>query len=179
MTSQPRPERRRWRYGKQFDEIDGLVLRVYRWRLDVPQVLRGHQWTNVDPEPWRDVSESPNFAWMGADETKNLLAFLRTGNPKIPGSFDLGPPERYQRWECPICLIYTIVPVVIGLPNPEDMEAAMRGEIILQGCIVHGDEPARPIVCTQCGWFGEHIRGRRIRQLPPSTAFAGEDRQWS
>ena len=60
---------------------------------------------------------------------------------------------------------------MIGYPNPEDMEAEREGHIILQGCIVHGDEPEKPVACTTCGWFGEYLKGKVIRALNLSKDF--------
>jgi hypothetical protein len=34
-----------------------------------------------------------------------------------------------------------LIPLVMGLPRPETMERAKRGEVILGGCIVSGFEP--------------------------------------
>src|SRR5262245_25487520 len=39
-----------------------------------------------------------------------------------------------------------IVPVIAGLPGPEDFERASRGEVVLIGCIVSGFEPRWVVV---------------------------------
>jgi hypothetical protein len=40
------------------------------------------------------------------------------------------------------------VPIVYGLPAPETMDAARRGEVVIGGCIVGGDEPE--LACPRC-----------------------------
>lgn len=80
----------------------------------------------------------------------------------------------YARWVCPNCETLTVVPIVIGYPNIEDFEAAEAGHVILQGCIVYGDEPKHGVACTRCDWFGERLPGNRIRQIPRPQAFENQ-----
>ena len=167
---------RRWRYAKRvnFDDDDRIVS-LFRFRgVDIEQLVNG-RWVPAHHRRWFDVHEDPEFVPLTKQETTNLHSWLRSGFEAIPERLDLEPVERYRKWKCPNCDTFTIVPIVIGLPNPEDFEAAIRGDIILQGCIVDGDEPDRPIACTQCGWFGEHVAGKRIRELPRSQPFIRED----
>jgi hypothetical protein len=39
-----------------------------------------------------------------------------------------------------------IVPLVVGLPRPETVERAKRGEVILGGCLASGFEPKYYVV---------------------------------
>ena len=73
--------------------------------------------------------------------------------------------KRVEKWLCPSCGLERVVPVLIGLPTAEDGERARKGEVILHGCIVFGNEPDRPVQCTECGWYGERIRGGKIREF--------------
>jgi uncharacterized Zn finger protein (UPF0148 family) len=51
---------------------------------------------------------------------------------------------------CPLCQRRVRpVPIVFGYPMPETMEAAERGEVILGGCLVDGNEPSAR--CPKCG----------------------------
>ena len=79
--------------------------------------------------------------------------------------------DRYQKWVCPNCGTLTVVPILVGFPDDEGFEAAEAGHVILQGCIVYGDEPKRGVTCKQCDWFGERLPGNRIRQIPRPQAF--------
>lgn len=167
---------RRWRYVKRvnFNVDDDRIVGLFRFKgVDIERLVDG-KWEPAHYRRWFDVHEDPEFIWLTKQETMNLHSWLRSGFEGIPERLDLEPAEQYRKWKCPNCHTFTIVPIVIGLPNPEDMEASMRGDIILQGCIVYGDKPDRPIACTRCGWFGEHVRGKKIRELPPSQAFARE-----
>lgn len=175
MSSSSRRSGSRWRYAKRIDHFSGDIVSLFRVRgLDV-QILRDGKWEPAHYRRWFDIIEDPEFQWLTRQETTNLHSYLRASRDGFPPRLDLEPAEQYRKWKCPKCDTFTIVPIVIGLPNPEDMEASMRGDIILQGCIVYGDEPDRPIACTHCGWFGEHIRGKKIRELPLSQAFAREE----
>lgn len=56
---------------------------------------------------------------------------------------------------CPTCQTDTVVPVVYGLPDDSDFEAASRGEVVLGGCIIE-EVPwehlgQREMQCTSCG----------------------------
>jgi transcription elongation factor Elf1 len=41
-----------------------------------------------------------------------------------------------DRFVCPQCGSQDVVPIVYGLPGPELMEAAARGEVMLGGCVL-------------------------------------------
>ena len=51
---------------------------------------------------------------------------------------------------CPNCGSKSIVRIVYGLPGPELFEKAERGEVMLGGCIITGNDPAHG--CLECGW---------------------------
>jgi hypothetical protein len=82
--------------------------------------------------------------------------------------------KRIQRWTCPGCGLDSVVPVIIGFPNNDDFERAARGEIVLAGCVVYGDEPDRPVECLECGWYGERLRGGKIREV--IRTFGGSEK---
>jgi hypothetical protein len=42
-----------------------------------------------------------------------------------------------------------IVPIVYGLPGIQLHHAALRGEILLGGCVISGDDPQW--ICRVCG----------------------------
>ena len=46
-----------------------------------------------------------------------------------------------QRPDCPSCGAGDVVPVIIGMPGPELMEAEEAGDVVLAGCIVMPDQP--------------------------------------
>ena len=73
--------------------------------------------------------------------------------------------KRVKKWMCPGCGEEAVVPVIIGLPIHDDFEREQRGEVILAGCIMYGDEPDRPVQCRECGWYGEQLRGGTIREV--------------
>jgi hypothetical protein len=51
---------------------------------------------------------------------------------------------------CPRCGdIAPMVPIVFGYPMPETFEAAKRGEIVLGGCVLSGEDPTHR--CSACG----------------------------
>ena len=166
---------KRWLCAKWLSGVDDSIIALYRTRGLEVECLSDGRWEPADPQDWFTIREQPGYEWLTRQEVINLNYYLRSGQTEIPQCLNLEPPERYRKWKCPTCGTYTIVPIVTGLPNPEDMEAAMEGHIILQGCIVYGDEPKRPVGCTTCGWYGEHLRGKTIRELPPSQAFRMED----
>jgi len=60
---------------------------------------------------------------------------------------------------CPACSrAIRPIPIVFGYPMPEVMEAAERGELILGGCLVDGNEPTAR--CPECGTDLVRNRGR-------------------
>lgn len=50
---------------------------------------------------------------------------------------------------CPHCAQAEAVPIAYGYPSPEGMEAAERGEVVLGGCVVTGEDPRT--ICRACG----------------------------
>ena len=48
---------------------------------------------------------------------------------------------------CPRCAS-ACIPIVYGLPGSELIEAAIRGEVRLGGCIIEGEDPQW--ACTVC-----------------------------
>ena len=50
---------------------------------------------------------------------------------------------------CPECGSGDVVPIEYGLPGPEMMQAAGRGEVHLGGCVVAPDSP--DLRCGACG----------------------------
>lgn len=174
MGGDGRQSASRWRYAKRSDHFSGDIVSLFRVRGLNVQILREGNWEAANYRRWFDIIEDPEFEWLTRQETTNLHSYLRSGQEGTPPRLDLQPSERYKKWKCPDCQTFTVVPIVIGYPNPEDMEAEREGHIILQGCIVHGDEPEKPVACTACGWFGEQVRGNTIRAVQPSQAFGGE-----
>lgn len=51
---------------------------------------------------------------------------------------------------CPQCGSGKVVPIAYGLPTLEAGKAEERGEIVLGGCCVSGDDPQW--FCRDCGW---------------------------
>ena len=60
--------------------------------------------------------------------------------------------RRPKKEVCPRCGQRTVVDVLYGMPTHDAFEAAERGELILGGCVIVGDDPSRG--CTSCGWPG-------------------------
>ena len=50
---------------------------------------------------------------------------------------------------CPDCMSRDIVPIVYGLPGIQLHHAALRGEVLLGGCVISGDDPQW--ICRVCG----------------------------
>lgn len=69
-----------------------------------------------------------------------------------------GDDDTFPRWTCPKCGQHTVVRVLFGMPAPVMFEAAERGDIELGGCCIDGDYTGREVVCTECGWQGNHSR---------------------
>lgn len=51
--------------------------------------------------------------------------------------------------EAPRCCDKAMIPILYGMPGPEMLEEAERGEIKIGGCIIEGDAPT--FRCTSCG----------------------------
>lgn len=165
------PTRRQWRYTKVFDVVTGDIWVLHRSRGSQGQVLREGAWRNISGEDEHEMVLGTDQIELTPIERRNLFAFLSTGQTDVPARLDLEPNERYRKWKCPDCETFTVVPVISGLPTEDDGEASREGHIILQGCIVFGDEPSNAVACTTCGWFGEVLGGRKIRHVPRPEAF--------
>lgn len=61
--------------------------------------------------------------------------------------WSLQVPE--YRPPCPECGAVTVVLIIYGFPPAEIGEAAQRGEVVLGGCLITGDDPEWR--CTVCG----------------------------
>jgi hypothetical protein len=68
----------------------------------------------------------------------------RLGRPdRVP------PPRAALDGRGPTCGGTTLVPIRYGLPGEEGRAAAMRGDIVLGGCVLSLDAPTRR--CADCG----------------------------
>lgn len=88
---------------------------------------------------------------------------------------------------CPHCGSGKTATILYGMPAPEAMEQAERGEIVLAGCVVSGIDPQ--LACRDCGslWsssqdasateiskrFAEYFANWNI-ELPPGAEKAGD-----
>jgi hypothetical protein len=52
---------------------------------------------------------------------------------------------------CRVCRA-RLVPIMWGMPGPDLMEAAERGEVVLGGCTVSMEPPYEVKACPECGW---------------------------
>ena len=80
------------------------------------------------------------FYWM------RKKSELQTGPWKVIAQAlrDLGlsdDTDTATRAICPICGQFTGVPIIYGMPGPDDVESAQRGEIALGGCVLDDDMP--------------------------------------
>lgn len=59
--------------------------------------------------------------------------------------------DRFPRSEqrCPACGASDVVPIVSGMPSRETEAAALRGEVVLGGCLVWPGKPTWH--CRACG----------------------------
>jgi DNA-directed RNA polymerase subunit RPC12/RpoP len=55
-----------------------------------------------------------------------------------------------ERLTCPECGAKELLPVLMGMPTPALEEAALRGEVMLGGCIIGPDDPE--YACARCGF---------------------------
>lgn len=92
-----------------------------------------------------------------------------------------------SRNACPHCGSSKTATILYGMPAPEAMEGAERGEVVLAGCVVSGDDPQ--LACRDCGslWsssqdgttteiskkFAEYFANWKI-ELPPGAEAAGD-----
>ena len=51
--------------------------------------------------------------------------------------------------EAPHCCDNEMTPIVYGMPGPKLVEASMRGEVELGGCLIEDEAPM--FVCQRCG----------------------------
>ncbi len=54
-----------------------------------------------------------------------------------------------EKRKCPKCRAAKLLPIMYGYPMEEALEGARRGEIMLGGCVVHGNDPQWG--CAACG----------------------------
>ena len=54
-----------------------------------------------------------------------------------------------ERPVCPSCGAVEVLPIAYGMPGPEMIAAADRGEIALGGCVIGPENPTWR--CTKCG----------------------------
>ena len=165
MDRNRRPQPVRWRYAKQIQVVSEEVVSLFRVRGEEIEQWQAGKWELAEPELLTSIPNDWDLFWLSDQEYRNLHHLLGTGRLDLPVRLDLQPEERYLKWKCPECRTFTVVPIVIGLPNVEDMEASMDGHLILWGCIVHGFEPEHPVGCTSCDWTGERVARRKIRAL--------------
>lgn len=144
---------------------------LFRARESETQVLQEGKWRELGGHAKIEFDAYLDLKLLTPIEIRNLLVYLRSGQTDTPTRLDLEPRERYQKWKCPVCGTFTVVPVVVGLPSSDDGQAARESHLILQGCIVYGDEPDQAVACTDCDWFGELIGDRTIRQIPRTEVF--------
>ncbi len=78
---------------------------------------------------------------------------------------------------CPRCANQPIVPIVYGMPGPELIERASRGEVALGGCCVTGEYDNK-YACLSCGhrWgAAKHLPGAKnydMKQLTQAGALS-------
>jgi hypothetical protein len=58
----------------------------------------------------------------------------------------ISTPQKPER--CPNCGSGDVRPIAFGLPSEEAAQAARRGEIVLGGCVVTGNDPQW--FCSNC-----------------------------
>ena len=66
-------------------------------------------------------------------------------------------PRYYAAPLCPDCMSRDIVPIVYGLPAIQLHHAALRGEVLLGGCWISGDDPQWS--CRVCGRRFRVVKG--------------------
>jgi hypothetical protein len=75
--------------------------------------------------------------------------------------------SKFEKPACPECGSRDVLPIVYGLPGPELEARALRGEVMLGGCVVFDSSP--DLGCTNCGasW----------RDMRPTHHFRGTDEE--
>lgn len=64
--------------------------------------------------------------------------------------------RRRSRPTCPECGSADVVPIVYGLPSPELIEEAKRGEVSLGGCCLTGNDPQWFCKACEHEWRRDH-----------------------
>jgi ribA/ribD-fused uncharacterized protein len=85
--------------------------------------------------------------WVGRNVLGNLWMELRDSLTVS------GTTETKKTSACPKCSSIRIVPIIYGLPRPELIERAGRGEIVLGGCLVFESAPNRSCVSCHYQWL--------------------------
>lgn len=57
-----------------------------------------------------------------------------------------------SRPKCPECDSTSVVPIVYGMPGGKMVEQYERGEIVLGGCCISGDDPRWHCEGCNCDW---------------------------
>lgn len=174
MTEENPLSNKRWNYAKRLSADDTTIIELVRTRNLTVEYLKNGRWVQADYKDWSSTRDKLRYEWLTTQERRNLRSYLACGQKELPAHLNREPREQYLKWICPTCKSRTIVPIIIGFPGPEDMDAATNGNVLLHGCIVNGEEPDRPVSCTRCNWYGEHVRGPKIRQLPQRSHFPYE-----
>lgn len=91
--------------------------------------------------------EMGNYEWPGS-----VLRLVATPRELERRGVSAADPARERPSQCPRCASADVVPVVIGMPTRELELAASRGELILGGCEIRGEERDPQWGCTACGW---------------------------
>jgi hypothetical protein len=66
----------------------------------------------------------------------------------------------FEKPACPECGSHDVLPIVYGLPGPELEARAVRGEVVLGGCIVYDNAP--DLGCKSCGARWIDHRAKRL-----------------
>jgi hypothetical protein len=66
----------------------------------------------------------------------------------------------FEKTSCPECGSQDVLPIEYGLPGPELKARAMRGEVVLGGCIVYDGAP--DMICVSCGARWLDLRWKRL-----------------
>ncbi|MEW6144575.1 MAG: hypothetical protein AB1598_06100 [Thermodesulfobacteriota bacterium] len=66
----------------------------------------------------------------------------------------------FEKPACPECGSHDVLPIVYGLPGPELEARAVRGEVVLGGCIVYDSAP--DLHCKSCNAEWNDQRAKRL-----------------
>lgn len=66
-----------------------------------------------------------------------------------------------SREQCPGCGADTLLPVIYGMPLPEDFD---KPDVIFAGCVIYGFVLDDPVECEgeSCTWSGGTLDGQRV-----------------